>query len=94
MELSRQAFSSVVPNRVFVVCDQDATAPIWGYIIREKGISGDPGDFGTAGDGAIDGRTSGPDRDRRQCAACSKDRTLPEVSQPYFQPDFALPAHE
>ncbi len=24
--------------RVFVVCDQDATAPIWGYIIREKGL--------------------------------------------------------
>jgi DNA-binding response OmpR family regulator len=25
-------------HRVFVVCDQDATAPIWGYIIREKGL--------------------------------------------------------
>ncbi len=25
-------------SRVFVVCDQDATAPIWGYIIREKGL--------------------------------------------------------
>jgi DNA-binding response OmpR family regulator len=24
--------------RVFVICDQDATAPIWGYIIREKGL--------------------------------------------------------
>jgi DNA-binding response OmpR family regulator len=24
--------------RVFIVCDQDATAPIWGYIIREKGL--------------------------------------------------------
>lgn len=24
--------------RIFVVCDQDATAPIWGYIIREKGL--------------------------------------------------------
>lgn len=24
--------------RVFVVCDQDATAPIWGYMIREKGL--------------------------------------------------------
>ncbi|MBI5839746.1 MAG: response regulator transcription factor [Chloroflexi bacterium] len=23
--------------RVFVICDQDATAPIWGYIIRDKG---------------------------------------------------------
>ena len=36
------AFSSIssfdVSNRVFVVCDQDATAPIWGYIIREKGL--------------------------------------------------------
>lgn len=31
---------SVSPNtpRVFIVCDQDATAPIWGYIIREKGL--------------------------------------------------------
>ena len=30
----------VSPNtpRVFIVCDQDATAPIWGYIIREKGL--------------------------------------------------------
>ena len=26
------------PPRVFVVCDQDATAPIWGYIIRDKGL--------------------------------------------------------
>lgn len=24
--------------RVFIVCDQDATAPIWGYIVREKGL--------------------------------------------------------
>lgn len=24
--------------RIFIVCDQDATAPIWGYIIREKGL--------------------------------------------------------
>lgn len=31
---------SLSPNtpRVFIVCDQDATAPIWGYIIREKGL--------------------------------------------------------
>lgn len=30
----------IPPNtpRVFIVCDQDATAPIWGYIIREKGL--------------------------------------------------------
>lgn len=26
------------PPRIFIVCDQDATAPIWGYIIREKGL--------------------------------------------------------
>jgi len=26
------------PLRVFVVCDQSATAPIWGYLIREKGL--------------------------------------------------------
>ena len=24
---------------VFIICDQDATAPIWGYIIREKGLT-------------------------------------------------------
>ena len=32
--------SPISPNtpRVFIVCDQDATAPIWGYIIREKGL--------------------------------------------------------
>ena len=38
MVMSKRAFDSVVPHRVFVVCDQDATAPIWGYIIREKGL--------------------------------------------------------
>ncbi|MBI5945649.1 MAG: response regulator transcription factor [Chloroflexi bacterium] len=33
-------FSITAQNtpRVFVVCDQDATAPIWGYIIRDKGL--------------------------------------------------------
>lgn len=24
--------------RVFIICDQDATAPIWGYIIRDRGL--------------------------------------------------------
>ena len=24
--------------RVFIICDQDATAPIWGHIIRDKGL--------------------------------------------------------
>ena len=24
--------------RVFIVCDQTDTAPIWGYMIREKGL--------------------------------------------------------
>lgn len=24
--------------RVFIICDQDTTAPIWGHIIREKGL--------------------------------------------------------
>ncbi|MBL8090982.1 MAG: winged helix-turn-helix domain-containing protein [Anaerolineales bacterium] len=24
--------------RVFIVCDQNATAPIWGYIVRDKGL--------------------------------------------------------
>ena len=38
MDLSTHPLGSVVPYRVFVVCDQDATAPIWGYIIREKGL--------------------------------------------------------
>jgi DNA-binding response OmpR family regulator len=26
------------PARVFVICDQDTTAPIWGHIIRERGL--------------------------------------------------------
>lgn len=26
------------PLRVYVVCDQTATAPIWGYLIRERGL--------------------------------------------------------
>jgi DNA-binding response OmpR family regulator len=26
------------PPKVFILCDQDATAPIWGYIVREKGL--------------------------------------------------------
>jgi DNA-binding response OmpR family regulator len=26
------------PLRVYVVCDQTATAPIWGYLIRQKGL--------------------------------------------------------
>lgn len=30
--------SSQAALRVFVVCDQTDTAPIWGYIIREKGL--------------------------------------------------------
>ncbi|MBN1304222.1 MAG: response regulator transcription factor [Anaerolineales bacterium] len=30
--------AQVSPLRVFVVCDQAATAPIWGYLIREKGL--------------------------------------------------------
>lgn len=38
MNQSNQPFGSVIQNRVFVICDQDATAPIWGYIIREKGL--------------------------------------------------------
>ncbi|MBV6396632.1 MAG: Transcriptional regulatory protein WalR [Anaerolineales bacterium] len=25
--------------RVYIVCDQSATAPIWGYLIREKGLA-------------------------------------------------------
>ena len=27
-----------ITPRIFIVCDQDATAPIWGHIIREKGL--------------------------------------------------------
>lgn len=33
-----QPLDAGVPHRVFVICDQDATAPIWGYIIRQKGL--------------------------------------------------------
>jgi DNA-binding response OmpR family regulator len=36
--LSSSSLDAVDALRVFVVCDQDATAPIWGYIIREKGL--------------------------------------------------------
>ena len=36
--LSSSSLEAVGALRVFVVCDQDATAPIWGYIIREKGL--------------------------------------------------------
>ena len=38
MVLSHRSFDPVALHRVFVICDQDATAPIWGYIIREKGL--------------------------------------------------------
>jgi DNA-binding response OmpR family regulator len=38
MTVFPQPFDSAISHRVFVVCDQDATAPIWGYIIREKGL--------------------------------------------------------
>ncbi len=38
MTLPPQFSDTGVAHRVFVVCDQDATAPIWGYIIREKGL--------------------------------------------------------
>ena len=33
-----QSFDSGTSHRVFVICDQDTTAPLWGYIIREKGL--------------------------------------------------------
>lgn len=33
-----RSFDSGTSHRVFVICDQDTTAPIWGYIIREKGL--------------------------------------------------------
>lgn len=38
MVTPQPALDPVMLHRVFVVCDQDATAPIWGYIIREKGL--------------------------------------------------------
>jgi DNA-binding response OmpR family regulator len=38
MALAQRTFDAAGLHRVFVVCDQDATAPIWGYIIREKGL--------------------------------------------------------
>lgn len=37
MTISPFSTSTNTP-RIFIVCDQDATAPIWGYIIREKGL--------------------------------------------------------
>jgi DNA-binding response OmpR family regulator len=30
--------SAGTASRVFILCDQPATAPIWGYIIRDKGL--------------------------------------------------------
>jgi DNA-binding response OmpR family regulator len=36
--LSSPPSDSRSPLRVYVVCDQTATAPIWGYLIREKGL--------------------------------------------------------
>jgi len=36
--ISRQQTEPRAAYRVFVVCDQTDTAPIWGYIIREKGL--------------------------------------------------------
>jgi len=38
MALSQRTYDATALHRVFVVCDQAATAPIWGYIIREKGL--------------------------------------------------------
>ena len=37
MNPNEQTESKASP-RVFVICDQNDTAPIWGYIIREKGM--------------------------------------------------------
>jgi len=36
--LSQTINGETTPFRVYVVCDQNATAPIWGYLIREKGL--------------------------------------------------------
>jgi DNA-binding response OmpR family regulator len=36
--LEHNPFESQSALRVFVVCDQADTAPIWGYMIREKGL--------------------------------------------------------
>ena len=34
-----QTLTDAKPSpRVFIICDEQATAPIWGYIIREKGL--------------------------------------------------------
>jgi DNA-binding response OmpR family regulator len=37
MELDESSATEASP-RIFVICDQSDTAPIWGYIIREKGL--------------------------------------------------------
>lgn len=36
--LNKSSQNDRSPLRVYVVCDQSATAPIWGYLIREKGL--------------------------------------------------------
>ncbi len=36
--MSTETAENRLSNRVFVVCDQTETAPIWGYMIREKGL--------------------------------------------------------
>jgi DNA-binding response OmpR family regulator len=36
--LNKSTLENHSPLRVYVVCDQSATAPIWGYLIREKGL--------------------------------------------------------
>ncbi len=36
--MSTESIENKLSNRVFVVCDQMETAPIWGYMIREKGL--------------------------------------------------------
>ena len=61
--LSSPSLEAVGALRVFVVCDQDATAPIWGYIIREKGLVADFGNIRSKGNGTFHGGDSGFDRD-------------------------------
>ncbi len=39
VESEMDAKENLPSLRVFVVCDQSATAPIWGYLIREKGLT-------------------------------------------------------
>ena len=59
--------------RVFIVCDQDATAPNLGVCFREKGFGTHSGNIRPEGHGTFHGGDSGFDRDRYQRLPCRAD---------------------